>query len=172
MLGYYEDEAATNEVLSQDGWFRTGDLGLISEKGFITITGRAKSMIVFTNGKKAFPEEYEILLNNIPGVKDSFAWGNKAPDGDIQVCAKIVLDREVFEGVSEEQIFKRLNTAIREINKTLPKYKIIRYFIMTFTDLVKTTTLKTKRNVELEKVLEVIKEEGVEIRKISGKLID
>ncbi len=172
MLGYYEDEAATKEVLDDAGWFRTGDLGVINEEGFIRITGRAKSMIVFTNGKKAFPEEYEMLINNIPGVKDSFAWGNKAPDGDIQVCAKIVLDKEVFEAVSDDEIQERLNTAIREINKTLPQYKIIRYFVFSYTDLVKTTTLKTKRNIEMEKVMAFINKTALDMRKLSGSRID
>ncbi len=172
MLGYYEDEASTHDVLDSEGWFRTGDLGLINEKGNIRITGRAKSMIVFTNGKKAFPEEYEILINNIPGVRDSFAWGNKAADGDIQVCVKIVLDRDVFGDISDEQISEQLNTAIREINKTLPQYKIIRYFIFTDTDLVKTTTLKIKRNIELEKVLSIVNATGSDMRKLSGKRFD
>lgn len=171
MLGYYEDEAATRDVLDSEGWLRTGDLGMINERGNIRITGRAKSMIVFTNGKKAFPEEYEMLVNNIPGVRDSFAWGNKAPDGDIQVCVKIVLDKEAFESVSDEAIAERLNTAIREINKTLPQYKIIRHFIFTDEDLVKTTTLKIRRNIELEKVLSAVKATGSDMRKLSGKRI-
>lgn len=172
MLGYYEDPELTNEVLTKDGWYHTGDLGVIDQKGFLRITGRAKSMIVFNNGKKAFPEEYEILINSIEGVKDSFVWGYKAPNGDIQVCAKIVVDEAAFVGISEQEISEGLNKAIREINQSLPQYKIIRYFIFTFQELVKTTTLKTKRNVELDKVLTVIKEEGAEMRKLSGKLIN
>lgn len=172
MLGYYEDKASTEEVIDDAGWFRTGDLGVISEEGYIRITGRAKSMIVFTNGKKAFPEEYEMLINNIPGVKDSFAWGNKAPDGDIQVCAKLVLDKEVFGDVPDKQISERLNTSIREMNKTLPQYKIIRYFIYSFTDLVKTTTLKTKRNIELEKVMTYVENSGLDMRRLSGSRMD
>lgn len=172
MLGYYEDEASTKEVLDASGWLRTGDLGTIDEEGFIRITGRAKSMIVFTNGKKAFPEEYEMLINNIPGVKDSFAWGNKAPDGDIQVCAKLILDKEFYKDVPDEQISERLNTTIREINKTLPQYKIIRYYVYSYTDLVKTTTLKTKRNIELEKVMAYVKASGSDMRRLSGSLID
>ena len=66
------------------GWLRTCDLGIIDGDGYISIRGRAKSMIVFANGKKAFPEEYEVLLNEIPGIKDSFAWGHPSPGGDIQ----------------------------------------------------------------------------------------
>lgn len=171
MLGYYEDPAATAEVLGEDGWYRTGDLGIIDERGLLRITGRAKSMIVFTNGKKAFPEEYEILLNNIPGVKDSFAWGNKAPDGDIQVCAKIVIDREFFAGIPDDEISESVQRAIRDINKNLPQYKIIRYFVLSNEELIKTTTLKIKRNPELERIMRVIGNTGLEMRKLSGQFI-
>jgi len=176
MLGYYEDPAATSETLSKDGWLRTGDLATIDKKGLIRITGRAKSMIVFTNGKKAFPEEYEILLNQIPGVKESFAWGNKAPDGDIQVCAKLVLDGEKLvdengKSIPEEQVSQEIGKAVQEINKLLPKYKIIRYFVMTHESLQKTTTLKIKRAVEHEKTLLRLSELGLDMRKASKKVI-
>lgn len=177
MLGYYEDPDATAEVIEADGWFRTGDLGTIDEDGFIRVTGRAKSMIVFTNGKKAFPEEYEVLLNNVPGIKDSFVWGNKAPDGDIQVCAKLVIDKEklsedIGEMPSEKELAARLDAAIREINKTLPQYKIIRYYVMTCEELVKTTTLKIKRPVEYENVRSVLDKAGLDMRKASGRFLD
>ncbi len=177
MLGYFEDPDATAEVIDADGWFRTGDLGTIDDKGFIRITGRAKSMIVFTNGKKAFPEEYEVLLNNIQGVKDSFAWGNRAPDGDIQVCAELVIDREKFSAdrdtmPSETELGSIFDSAIKEINKNLPQYKIIRYFIMTYEDLVKTTTLKIKRTIEYKKVGEILEKAEIEMRKASGRVLE
>ena len=174
MIGYYDDPQATSEVLESDGWYHTGDLGIIDEKGFLKITGRAKSMIVLGNGKKAFPEEYEIYLNNIPGVKDSFAWGHIGKDSDVQVCAKIVIDKEYMEQekVSEEQIAERIAEAVKEINKTLPKYKILRYIIFSYEDLVLTTTLKTKRNIEMKRVSRVIENSGLDMRKLSGKFID
>ena len=177
MLGYYEDTNAKKEVIDANGWFRTGDLGIIDKDGIIKITGRAKSMIVLTNGKKAFPEEFEVLLNNIPGVKDSFVWGNEAPDGDIQVCAKLVVDRDKLAAgkdqvPSEKEMASIFDTAIREINKTIPQYKMIRYFVMTYEDLVKTTTLKIKRPVEFEKVKGMLAQSGVDMRKASGKFID
>jgi len=175
MLGYYEDPDATSEALISGGWLRTGDLATIDEKGFIRITGREKSMIVFTNGKKAFPEEYELLLASIPCVKDSFVWGNKAPDGDIQVCAKIVVDREAFSHggeFSEKETSETLESAIKEINKGLPQYKIIRHFVFSLKDLIKTTTMKTKRNIELERVLAAVKNSGLDMRRLNGKFID
>ena len=175
MLGYYEDSEETENAFTRDGWFRTGDLGFIDNRGIITITGRAKSMIVFTNGKKAFPEEYEMLLNNIPGVKDSFAWGYKANDGDIQVCAKLVLDTEYFRSngnPSPEEIGNMLDEEIKKINAALPKYKIIRYFVMTMQDLIKTTTLKIRRAHEQERIQKVLDAKGLEMRKMHKQLID
>jgi long-chain acyl-CoA synthetase len=177
MLGYFEDPEATEEVIDAEGWFRTGDLGTIDEKGLLRITGRVKSMIVFTNGKKAFPEEYEVLLNNVPGIKDSFVWGNRALDGDIQVCAKLVLDKEkLAEGKvslsSEKELAAVFDSAIREINKTLPQYKIIRYFVMTEEELVKTTKFTIKRPIEFEKVKAALDKSGIEMRKASGKIIE
>lgn len=174
MLGYYEDDTATKEAIDDEGWFHTGDLGFIDDGGFITITGRAKSMIVFTNGKKAFPEEYEMLLNNIEGVKDSFAWGNKAQDGDIQVCAKIVLDEAVLKEKwgripDSEELAEIMQKEIKKINQDMPQYKIIRYFIMSNEDLIKTTTLKIKRPLEEKKVLDALRIAGVDMRKANGR---
>lgn len=177
MLGYYEDPDATAEAIDSEGWLRTGDLAVIDEDGFIRITGRAKSMIVLSNGKKAFPEEYEALLDGIPGVKDSFIWGNKAPDGDVQVCAKLVVDREKLleeKGMvpPEKELAEVFNSAIREINKTIPQYKAIRYFVMSFEELIKTTTLKVKRQVEFERIKGALDRAGLDMRKADGRLID
>ena len=177
MLGYYEDPDTTAETIMPDGWLRTGDLATIDEKGFIRITGRAKSMIVLTNGKKAFPEEYEILLNNIPGVKDSFVWGNTAPDGDIQVCAKLVVDKEELGAKTgsipdEKELAASFDTAIREINKTIPQYKIIRYFVMSDEELIKANGIKTKRHAESDKVRGMLAKAGTDMRKASGKYIE
>lgn len=175
MLGYYENPEETKEVITPDGWFKTGDLGTIDDKGVIRITGRAKSMIVLSNGKKAFPEEYEVLLNNIKGVKESFAWGNVAADGDVQVCAELVIDKEKLledngQMPSEKELASMFEKAIKEINKDLPQYKIIRYFIMTNDEIIKTTTLKIKRPVEYEKIRGKLEKDGLEIRKASGKI--
>lgn len=177
MLGYYEDPAATADSFTDDGWLRTGDIGYIDNKGFIRITGRAKSMIVLSNGKKAFPEEYEIQLNNIPGIKDSFVWGNTAPDGDVQICAKLVVDKDnAGDGkgglLPEKELAARFDAAIREINRTVPQYKIIRYFVMTEEELVKANGIKTKRHIEQEKVKSMLTKAGVEIRKVNGRFIE
>jgi len=114
------------------------------------------------------------LLNVIPGVKESFAWGHKAPDGDIQVCAKIVVDKDYFEakGYTREQIGDEIEIAIKEMNKGIPKYKILRYFLLTYEELAKTTKMSIKRNVETDKVKSYLDKAGVDIRKLNKSFMD
>jgi len=177
MLGYYKDEEATKEAFTEDGWFKTGDLGVIDEDGNLKITGRAKSMIVLNNGKKAFPEEYEIILNNMEYVKDSFVWGNTAPDGDVQVCGLISIDSENVEDIDgkkvvKEEIRKKIEQAVRDMNKNMPQYKIIRYCVFTTQEMIKTTTLKIKRKPQYDIVKKWLDEQGVDMRKASMRVID
>ena len=162
MLGYFNNEEATKEAFTSDGWLRTGDLAKIDENGAISITGRAKSMIVFENGKKAFPEEYEVLINRIECVKESFVWGSVSKDNSVQICAKIVLN----ENEDADKCIKAIDEKIKEINNDIPKYKIIRYFVVTKEELTKTTTLKIKRNIEKNKMDEILKEKNVDMRKL------
>jgi long-chain acyl-CoA synthetase len=167
MIGYYEAREETLEAFTSDGSFKTGDLAKFSKDDVLTITGRVKSMIVFTNGKKAFPEEYETLLNTTEGIKESFVWGNKADDGDIQICAKIVLD----EDQDVESAIEKIDKEIKKINENIPKYKIIRYFVVTKEELIKTTTLKVKRKPEQEKIEKYLKENNTNMRKMNKKVI-
>ena len=156
MLGYYENEEATKETIDEDGWLHTGDLAKIDKDGFIFITGRKKFVIVLKNGKNVYPEELEILINKIAGVKECFVYGKPEDDGDYKISAKIVYDKEIMKdayGVeSEDDIKEKLWQEVKAINKTMPKYKYIKGIIVTEEELVKTTTRKVKRNVEMEKI--------------------
>jgi len=165
--GYYKNEEETKEAFTKDGWFRTGDLAVFSEDGSVKLSGRAKSMIVFPNGKKAFPEEYETLLNEEEFIKDSFVWGYKTKDEDIEVCAKVVIDSKA----NVEDVVSKIEEKIKEINANIPKYKILRYFIITKEELVKTTTLKIKRPVEEKKTLEFIEKSGKDMRRLNKSFI-
>lgn len=166
MLGYYEDED-NEDVYTKDGWFRTGDIAIIGDDGLLRITGREKSMIVFTNGKKAFPEEYEDILNKIKGVKESFVWGDKSQSGAVMICAKIVID----DTVDDKGMLDEVENRIKEINSDLPQYKIIRYFVLTKKELVKTTTLKIKRNIEISNMNEYLEKEHCTMRKLNKSVI-
>lgn len=176
MLGYWKDDEATREAL-QDGLFHTGDLGNIDKKGRIRITGRVKSMIALKNGKKVFPEELESYINNLYFVKESLVWGEAAKDGTIEICAKIVLDKDaiasVVDSTDEETVIKKLlDNAIKEINKLVPVYKAIRYYVYSYEELIKTTTMKVKRYVETAQLKNLFNNLTTSIKTIAGENID
>lgn len=153
MMGYYENEEATNKVL-KDGWFYTGDLGYIDNDGFLFLTGREKDVIVMKNGKKVFPEELEVLVNNLPEVEECFIYGmaQKGDKNDPMVSVKIVYNKDAIINRSENELYDILWNEVKEINKTLPPYKYIKNMIITDKPLIKTTTHKIKRKEELARI--------------------
>lgn len=161
MLGYYNNDEANSEAFDEEGWFHTGDLAKIDKEGYIYITGRKKFVIVLKNGKNVYPEEIETLVNKLDEVKECMVYGKPEDDGDVAISVKIVYDEEVVKNqygdITEEELRKIIWPKIKEINKTMPKYKYIRNMILTTEELVKTTTLKTKRNIEMEKILKIEK---------------
>ena len=157
MLGYYNNEEATKETITEDGWLRTGDLAKIDKDGFIFISGRKKFVIVLKNGKNIYPEEIETLINKVEGIKESFVYGKPEDDGDYKICAKIVYDEELVEEVFRTRDLKELEEKIwkeiKKINKTMPAYKYIREISITNKELIKTTTQKIKRFEEIKTVI-------------------
>ncbi len=161
MLGYYKNPELTAEVIDKDGWFHTGDLGYMDKDGYIFLTGRKKDMIVLKNGKKAFPEEIEMLMNKIPGVLDSFVYGEPI-DGDfadLKIAMEIQYDPKEcatqYGEISEEELREVIWKQVKEINQTIPHYKRVTDLLLTKDEFIKTTSLKTKRKEELNKVLKV-----------------
>ena len=158
MLGYYENEEATKEVL-KDGWFYTGDLGYFDKDGYLFITGRKKDMIVLKNGKKVFPEELEVLISRLDLVEECMVFGmpDEEDKNDIKISVKIVYNKEIakekYPDKNEEDLRKIVWEQIKEINKTFPPYKYIKNMIFTDEELIKTTTKKIKRQEEIKKIL-------------------
>ena len=159
MLGYFENLKATKEAF-KDGWFLTGDLARIDEDGYIFICGRKKSVIVLKNGKNIFPEEMEILINKIEGVKESFIYGKQISEdkNNIKIYTRIVIDKKLIQDTykikTDEEIHLAIANKIKDINKTMPKYKSIRGFSLTEEPLIKTATNKIKRQLNLDKIIE------------------
>ncbi|MCQ2467254.1 MAG: AMP-binding protein [Clostridia bacterium] len=179
MKGYYKNEEATKEAIDADGWFHTGDMGFIDKKGCIHITGRVKSMIVLTNGKKAFPEEIESVICEIPGVKESFVWGNRNDREAIDICAKILIDRKAIAKAigsqgeaTDEEVTTYLNDQMRDANHTMPAYKIVRNYVFSETDMIKTTTLKIKRPKEQEAIEGALARNNTNMREMNSKNLD
>lgn len=159
MLGYYENEEATNDVL-KNGWFYTGDLGYKDKDGYIFITGRKKNVIVLKNGKNVYPEELEVLINNLPYVAESMVFGMPKND-DLTVSAKIVYNEQYIEekypNISKQELEEKIWQDIKQINSTMTSYKHIKKLIVTNEPMIKTTTEKVKR---FEEVAKIIKEEN------------
>ena len=116
MSGYYKNEEATKAAFTEDGWMRTGDLGLLDAKGNIFIKGRSKNMILSANGQNIYPEEIEAVVNNQPYVVESVV-----VDRGARLVALIYMDAEKAksEGVDLEA-YKA--TIMAEVNKSMPAY--------------------------------------------------
>ena len=115
MLGYYKDEEATKAVFTEDGWFRTGDIGYIDRDGYIFITGRKKNVIILSNGKNVFPEELEEHLSHSELIKESVVIGKADESGEITITALIYPDLEKFEGKTDEEIELTIRDEVNEI---------------------------------------------------------
>lgn len=92
--GYWKDEARTREVFTDDGWFRTGDLGYIDEKGRLFIRGRSKTMILSASGENIYPEEIESIINQSPEVAESLVVEDEGG-----LTALVYLKSEVLENL-------------------------------------------------------------------------
>ncbi len=151
MIGYYEDEEATNEAIDEDGYFHTGDLGYINEAGFVIITGRKKNVIITKNGKNIFPEEIEFLLNRSDYIQECLVSGIQTDDGDIEVAAEIFPNMEAVQEklgdvqVESEAVRDLMAQEVKKVNQGLTTYKYIRIFTLRSTEFDKTTSKKIKR---------------------------
>lgn len=154
MLGYYENETATNEVIV-DGWFHTGDLGYQDEDGYFFVTGRKKNVIVLKNGKNIYPEELESLITKLDYVSEVMVFG-LPKDDDLLLSTKIVYNKDVIDdrypNISQEELKSIIWKDIKEINSGLTNYKHIKNLIITDEPMIKTTTAKIKRFEEMKKL--------------------
>lgn len=148
MLGYFQDEEATNKAF-KDGWFRTGDLGRMDCDGALYITGRSKNVIVTENGKNIYPEELEARLANFPEIEDVLVVASKER-GKTEVKARIfpnidVIKKKLGHIPSISDIKNSLGKIISDINEKMPRYKHINNYEVLDCALEKTTTRKIKR---------------------------
>ena len=117
-LGYYKNEMATKDAFV-DGWFRTGDMGVIDGDGYLYLRGRCKSMILGPSGQNIYPEEIESLLNNMPYVVESLV-----VEDDFKLVALIYPDFEQAQedGLDREQLAEKLNEGMKLANLELDQY--------------------------------------------------
>ena len=118
-LGYYKNEQATADVFTDDGWFRTGDMGVIDKDGFIYIKGRSKCMILGPSGQNIYPEEIEAVVNNVTYVVDSLVIEDH---GNLVSLIFPDYHQAELDGLSKEQLEERINATLPEINRQIPNY--------------------------------------------------
>ena len=142
MQGYYKNPTATEAVLDSDGWLHTGDMGIVSEDGTISIKGRSKTMILSANGQNIYPEEIEAKLNNLPYVGESLIIerGSKLvalvfPDHDSMTKSKL----------TNEMMPLVMNKVREELNRQLAPYEQISAIELQAEEFEKTPKKSIKR---------------------------
>ncbi|MBR2637382.1 MAG: AMP-binding protein [Bacteroidaceae bacterium] len=120
MLGYYKNSEATEQALDPDGWYHTGDNGIIDNEGFVFIKGRCKNMLLSANGQNVYPEEIEAVINNIPGVAESLV----IQEGE-KFIALIFPDEEAMKAENVTDIPAKMEEIRKNINKQIPSYEHI-----------------------------------------------
>jgi long-chain acyl-CoA synthetase len=152
MKGYYRDPSRTAEVLTKDGWFKTGDLGVFDEDGYLYIKGRIKNMILGPNGKNIYPEEIESIINEFDLVLESLVF-QQTNHLEARVYLNYEeLDREfakdqLAEAQVRKQIAARLDHLRRQINSRLSSFARIQKLIEQREPFEKTPTQKIKRHL-------------------------
>jgi long-chain acyl-CoA synthetase len=152
MLGYYENPEATAEVLTPDGWLKTGDLGYRDELGFIYINGRAKNLIVSSGGKNIYPEEIETHFSSSRVIGEILVVGRKEKEfGGEQIFAVVVPNYENlakdYPGRENDETFIRelVKKEIEKVNRTLVGYKKITDFTLRKEPFEKNAQQKIRR---------------------------
>jgi long-chain acyl-CoA synthetase len=145
MMGYLKNPEATAEVFTEDGWFRTGDVGYMDKDGFIFITGRKKNIIILSNGKNIYPEEIETYISHIPLVNECVVVGRRNDIGEVVITALVYPNPEMAEGKDKSEVYALIKAEINEMNKDLPIFKQVREIEIRDEEFEKNTSHKIKR---------------------------
>lgn len=141
MLGYYKNEEATKEVLI-DGWYHTGDLGIMDKEGHVFIKGRSKNMLLGANGQNIYPEEIEDKLSNFPYISECLV---------VQRDAKLIglvypdYDEAKKNGITEEGLNEIMEQTRTELNNTQPAYQKLSHIELMKEEFQKTPKKSIKR---------------------------
>ena len=155
--GYYHNEAATAEAFTEDGWFRSGDLGKLDKDGHLYIVGRAKDVIVLPSGKNVHPEDLEVHYLKTPLVEELAIVGIKDESeqraGAEKLAAVVVPDFEYLKFSNISNSKEAIRFALDDLGRELPEYQRVRDYIIRVEPLPRTATRKIKR-FELKKAIE------------------
>ncbi len=142
-LGYFKNEKATEEAFTEDGWFKTGDVGVLDKDGFLYLKGRCKCMILGPSGQNIYPEELEAVINNVSYVADSLVVEEK--DGALVALIYPDYHQADMDGLKSEQLEQMFIESLPEINKVLPAYAQIRRIEFMIEDFERTPKKSIKR---------------------------
>lgn len=156
MLGYYNNPEETAEVIDEDGFLHTGDLGYTDDKGRYYIVGRSKNVIIPANGKNIYPEELEYHLGLEDSVCECLVYGGKNKKGETVVAAKIYPDfayllskypdKKTADDFTDDELNAIVKDAVNNANSRLPSFKHIVKYKARRNEFVKTTTAKIQRH--------------------------
>lgn len=141
-LGYYKNEEATAASFTDDGWFKTGDMGVIDKDGFIFLRGRSKCMILGPSGQNIYPEEIEAVINNVTYVVDSLVIED---NGGLTALVYPDYHQGDLDGMSRAELEKRIESALPEINTEIPNYAKIKKIEFMPEDFERTPKRSIKR---------------------------
>jgi long-chain acyl-CoA synthetase len=155
--GYYKNPTATAEAFTEDGWFRSGDLGKLDKDGHLYIVGRAKDVIVLPSGKNVHPEDIEVHYLKCPLVEEMAVIGiedkTEARAGAERLAAVIVPDFNYLKQTNVSNSKEAIRHALDNLGRELPEYQRVRDYIIRVEPLPRTATNKVKR-FQLKKEVE------------------
>ena len=141
-LGYYKNEDATADVFTEDGWFRTGDMGILDEDGSLFIKGRTKCMILGPSGQNIYPEEVETVINSQPYVVDSLVIED---NGGLTALIYPDFAQGAKDGMSQHDFVKFMENTLTELNLELPNYAKLKKIEVMSEDFERTPKKSIKR---------------------------
>lgn len=149
MKGYYNKPEMTKEVITQDGWLKTGDIARISKQGFIYITGRIKNMIVLSGGKKVFPEEVEAVLTKSDLIQECVVYSlvkkTGAKQGSEEIAVKIYPGENAVKTHDGEELINLVKSEVKKLSLELSQYKRPTNIEVSFEPLPRTGISKISR---------------------------
>ncbi|MBQ7646443.1 MAG: AMP-binding protein [Clostridia bacterium] len=144
MIGYYNNDKANEDAFTDNGYFKTGDLGYLDEDGFLFLTGRKKNLIILANGKNVYPEELEEYIYKIDFIKEC-AVVAREHGGEPVITAIVFPDYSDPRLKGASDVTEIVKNEIAAINKKLPLFKQIRNIEIKKTEFEKSSTNKILR---------------------------
>ena len=141
-LGYYKNQEATDSSFTEDGWFKTGDMGVLDADGYLFLRGRSKCMVLGPSGQNIYPEELEATINNFNYVVDSLVVED---DGGLTALIYPDWHQGELDGMSRADFEKRMHGLLPAINQELPNYAKIKKIELMPEDFERTPKKSIKR---------------------------